>query len=257
MSDRKLSIVILTLNEENRLPDLLRSLPPHDELIVLDANSSDSTRDIAAKMGAKVYLYTDWQGFGVQKNRALSLATGDWVLSLDADERLTPELSMEIVNAMDTGAYVAYEFPRLTQFCGKWIRHCGWTPDRVTRLFKRGCAAFTNDRVHERLVVQAGGKTGRLSGHLLHMSYPTPQHLWVKLNTYSVEWARQRYEAGVNVSIFRPYSSALFAFFKSYFVRMGFLDGGMGLVVCTMQSQAAYAKYMHLYLLNQMGQHVD
>jgi glycosyltransferase involved in cell wall biosynthesis len=180
------------------------------------------------------------------------MASCDWVLSLDADERITPELLQEMQIAIKSGQADAYEIPRLTQFCGEWIRHCGWTPDHVLRLFKREKARFSNDRVHEKLVMMDPlDRVLRLKSTLLHYSYPTPAHYWAKLQRYSRDWALQQYQRGRRTSIWRAAASGAFAFIRSYFFRLGFLDGGMGFVVCTLQAQAAFGKYFELYWLNQ------
>ena len=147
-----LSIIVITKNEERDLPRCLRSVWFADEIIVVDSGSSDRTVDIASEYTDKVFSYTDWQGFGTQKNRALSHATGDWVLSLDADEWLTAELCQEIRSVISHPDQSIYEFPRLSSFCGSVIRHGGWYPDYVARLFKRGSTSFSDDLVHERLL---------------------------------------------------------------------------------------------------------
>ena len=205
----------------------------------------------------------------MQKNRALDLATCDWVFSIDADERVTPELAQQLKDAiqlgMDAGIQAdikndsksnknidqhdAYEVPRLTQFCGQWIRHCGWTPDHVLRLFKRDSARFSNDLVHERLV-QSQGTCGKLTTPMLHFSYPTPASYWRKLDQYSQTWAKQRYLEGKKTSMLRAAMSGMVAFIKTYFLRLGFLDGALGFAVCTMQAQSAFGKYFTLYCLN-------
>lgn len=224
-----------------------------DQIVVVDSGSTDNTVAIAQAAGAQVLQTQDWPGFGMQKNRALDLATGDWVLSIDADERVTDELAAQIQAAMLSQQTAAFHLPRLTQFCGKWIHHCGWTPDYVLRLFKRGSARFSDDLVHERLI-QSQGTSEKLKAPILHYSYPTPSQYWRKLDQYSQAWAQQRYTEGKNVSMFRAAVSGLTAFIRSYFFRLGFLDGAMGFAVCTMQAQAAFGKYFSLYCLNQQNE---
>ncbi|WP_296443111.1 glycosyltransferase family 2 protein [Rhodoferax sp. UBA5149] len=245
-----LSVIVITRNECANIADCLRSLDFADEVIVLDNASTDGTADIARGLGARVSVTHDWPGFGTQKNRALALAGGEWVLSIDADERVPPELAQQIRQVVAKGLGVAYEIPRLTQFCGRWIRHCGWTPDYVLRLFKRGAAHFSDDLVHERVVFRQGSPS-RLTHPLLHYSYPTPSHYWRKLEQYSQAWARQRFESGQKTSMLRAGTAGVVAFLRSYFFRLGFLDGAMGFAVCTMQAQAAFGKYFALYCLNQ------
>lgn len=245
---------MITKNEANNIADCLRSVRFADQVVSLDSGSTDDTVQIARSMGAEVSIDPDWQGFGIQKNRALDASTCDWVLSLDADERVTPELAQEIqaqlAQGLISGRSVAFAIPRLTQFCGVWIRHCGWTPDYVLRLFKRGEARFSDDLVHEELqLISANTAVVRLKHPLLHYSYPTPEHYWRKLQRYSQDWARQRHARGQKATITRAALSALTAFVRSYVFQLGFLDGAMGFAVCTMQAQSAFGKYFELYCL--------
>jgi glycosyltransferase involved in cell wall biosynthesis len=247
----RLSVIIITHNEAANIQGCLRSVSFADEVVVVDSGSTDETAAMATQMGAKFHVTADWPGFGPQKNRALELATHPWVLSLDADERVPPELGIEIRKIVaGQGNVSAYEIPRLTQFCGQWIHHCGWTPDYVLRLFRRGAARFSDDLVHERVVLD-DSKIGRLSASLLHYSYPTPAHYWRKLEQYSQAWATQRFASGQRTSMLRAALAGAVAFIRSYFFRLGFLDGAMGFAVCTMQAQAAFGKYFTLYCLNQ------
>ena len=245
-----LSVVVIVRNEAANLRACLESVPFATETVVLDGGSSDDTLAIAAACGARVSQAADWPGFGPQKNRALALATGDWVLSLDADERVTPGLAAQIEAAMASGSADAFDIPRLTRFCGRWIHHCGWTPDHVLRLFRRGRAHFSDDLVHERVVTELGTRVGRLTSPLLHESYPTPATYWRKLETYSQAWAVQQHRRGRRTSMARAAAAAAAAFVRSYLLRLGFLDGAMGFAVCTMQAQAAFGKYFALYCLN-------
>lgn len=246
----RLSVIIITKNEADNIEPCLRSVSFADEVIVLDSGSTDDTVARARGMGAVVHVTDDWPGFGPQKNKALSLATHPWVFSIDADERVSDQLREEIlaVVAKDE-ADVAYQIPRLTQFCGVWIRHCGWTPDLVLRLFRRDAARFSDDLVHEKVLLLKGGQ-GRLASSLLHYSYPSPSHYWAKLERYSQAWARQRFERGQDTTMWRAAVAATVAFFRSYVFRLGFLDGSMGFAVCAMQAQATFGKYFVLYCMN-------
>lgn len=260
-----LSVILIANNEANNILDCLASVSFADQIVVVDSGSTDNTVELARSVGAHVVQTTDWPGFGAQKNRALDLATCDWVFSIDADERVTPELAEQLKAAIKNAIknnikndskgnnhidqHDAYDIPRLTQFCGQWIRHCGWTPDRVLRLFKRGSARFSNDLVHER-IVQSQGTCGKLTTPMLHFSYPTPASYWRKLDQYSQAWAKQRHLEGKQTSMLRAAMSGLVAFVRTYFVRLGFLDGALGFAVCTMQAQSAFGKYFTLYCLN-------
>lgn len=245
-----LSVIVITHNEASNIEGCLRSVAFADEVIVLDSGSTDTTCSQAHALGAQVHLTSDWPGFGVQKNRALALATQTWVLSIDADERVPPELARQIHKAIKDEQFAAFKLARLTQFCGQWIHHCGWTPDHVLRLFKRGHAEFSTDLVHERLVLKSG-KAGQLAEPLLHYSYPTPSHYWRKLEAYSQAWAKQRFVQGQKTTMTRAAVSGVVAFIRSYVLKLGFLDGAMGFAVCAMQAQAAFGKYFALYCLQQ------
>lgn len=246
-----LSVIIISRNESANIEACLDSVAFADEVIVLDSGSSDDTVFLARAKRAKVYVTEDWPGFGPQKNRALALATCEWVLSIDADERVGHDLLNEIQKVIAEATWDAFEIPRLTQFCGEWIRHCGWTPDHVLRLFRRGSAEFSDDLVHERILLASSATCGRLKSPLLHFSYPQPSHYWRKLEQYSQAWAEQRAARGQKTSMWRAGAAAIAAFLRSYFFRLGFLDGAMGFAVCTMQAQAAFGKYFALYCLNQ------
>ncbi|CAN5650120.1 glycosyltransferase family 2 protein [soil metagenome] len=248
---RRLSVILITHNEESNIAACLASVAFADEVIVVDNASTDATAALAQATGAAVVQVPDWPGFGPQKNRALDRATGDWVFSIDADERVSPELARAIQDVVAAdGPAPSYKLPRDTQFCGQWIRHCGWTPDHVLRLFRRGTARFTDDLVHERLLPQEPAATALLSQPLQHYSYPTPNHYWRKLQQYSQAWAAQRHARGQKTSMLRAALASVVAFMRSYFFRLGFLDGAMGFAVCTMQAQAAFGKYFALYCLN-------
>lgn len=243
----RLSVIIIAFNEASNIAACLESVRFADECIVLDSGSVDGTQAIVLSCGARLESSRDWPGFGLQKNRALDMASGDWVLSLDADERVTPALQVEIEAAMTQQAIKVFSVPRLSSFCGQVIRHCGWYPDRVMRLFERGSARFSDDLVHERLLTSQA--VHGLSVPLLHYTYRTPADYWKKLQHYSHDWAVQRHAKGQTASVWRAVASGLFAFVRAYIFRLGFLDGAMGMAVCVMQAQSAYGKYFELYCM--------
>ena len=246
-----LSVIIITRNESANIVACIESVAFADEVIVLDGQSTDDTVSLAQNLGAKVFMADSWEGFGPQKNKALGFASHDWVLSLDADERVSVKLSLEIQQTLSQPSFSLYDIPRLTNFCGQWIHHCGWRPDRVTRLFQRHTARFSDDVVHEKVLSLQGQPRGRLKQSLLHFSYPCVQSYWRKLQVYSQAWAAQKFAQGHTTTMSRAVGSGLVAFIKSYIFRLGFLDGSMGLAVCILQGQAAYGKYFTLYCLNQ------
>ena len=246
----QLTVIVITKNEAANISDCLQSVAFADQTVVLDSGSTDETVAIAEQMGAEVYQSTIWPGFGAQKNKALQYAKGQWVLSLDADERIPPDLANVISKAIASGKADAYVLGRRTLFCGQWIKHCGWTPDPVLRLFKRDQAEFSLEAVHEKLVLKNSmSRVVRLAPPMLHYSYRSSDDYWNKLQRYSKDWALQRYQQGQKTSMSRAALSGFFAFARSYFFRLGFLDGAMGFAVCSMQAQSAFGKYFELYCL--------
>ena len=244
----KISAVIITQNEEVMLPDCLRSLGWVDEIVVLDSGSSDRTVEIARAGGAKVSQSADWPGFGAQKNRAAALAGGEWILSIDADERVTPELAAGMRKAVqDAGGIVAFEVARLSSYCGRTMRHSGWWPDHVARLYRAGRARFSDDLVHERLA--ADGPVGRLEDLLLHESFTSLEQVLDKMNRYSTLGAQQMAAAGRRASLATALAHGLAAFVKTYLLKTGFLDGREGFMLAVSNAEGAYYKYLKLWLL--------
>jgi glycosyltransferase involved in cell wall biosynthesis len=247
-----LSAIIITRNEAHNLHDCLQSVQGLvDEIIVVDSQSTDATVAIAQQYGAKVAQPADWPGFGPQKNHALDLATCDWVLSIDADERVTPELATEIKRVVQTGdASVAYKLPRLSWYCGKFIHHAGWQPDYVLRLFKRGTAKFSDDLVHERVVTEL--PVHALRNHLLHYSYLNFSQVLSKVDAYSSASAKQAYARGKRSSVAGALGHGAWAFFRTYVIRRGFLDGAHGLALSISNAETSYYKYLKLWQMQQV-----
>jgi len=245
-----LSVIIITKNEAAMIARCLRSVAWADEIIVVDSNSSDATADICRAAGAKVHSFNDWPGFGKQKNRALDLATGDWVLSLDADETVTPELRVEIESAVNNaGDKVAFKIPRLSSYCGRDIRHSGWRPDYVTRLFKRGSARFSDDLVHERLIVDGG--TGSLTQDLLHEAFTDLEEVLAKMNRYSTASAQMLQQNGHRSSLATAVLHGAWAFVRTYVLQAGFLDGREGFMLAVSNAEGTYYRYVKLMLLGE------
>lgn len=243
-----LSVIIITKNEAHDIRACLESVAWADEIIVLDSGSSDETVAIALEFTEQVHAAEDWQGFGVQKNRVLAYATKDWVLSLDADEQVSEELRAEIVNAMHLGCALVYTVPRLSSYCGRFMRHSGWWPDRVARLFKRGHAQFSLDLVHERLLYTE--KAGQLNSPLLHITYKNLDEVLLKINQYSSLGAQNAYGRGKRGGLLRAIGHGLWAFLRTYILRVGFLDGAEGLMLAISNAEVAYYRYLKLYYLN-------
>lgn len=247
-----LSVIIITLNEARHIADCLDSVGFADEVIVVDSGSTDGTRDIAQARGAKVTLTADWPGFGRQKNRALDLATSDWVLSIDADERVTPELAAEIQDVLRAAgpgvAASAYRIARLSNFGGRWIRHSGWWPDHVLRLFKRGTARFKDVAVHESVVT--GQPVATLESHFLHYPYASLEQFIAKINHYSSEAAAMMHARGKRTSVLGAWGHAVWTFVRIYLLRKGFLDGKEGFILAVMGAAGSFFRYTKLLFLN-------
>ena len=245
----RLSVVVIAFNESANIGACLDSVQFADECVVLDNGSTDGTQAIATARGARLETSADWPGFGPQKNRVLAMATGDWVLSLDADERVTPELQTEIESAMRQGGAFAYTVPRLSSFCGTPIRHSGWYPDRVLRLFPRGQGRFSDDLVHEKVLTDLPVRS--LSSHLLHESFRNFEAVLEKINRYSTASAVGMQQKGRRASFSSAIGHGLWAFFRTYFLRLGFLDGRMGFAVAVSSAEGSYYRYLKLWLMQQ------
>lgn len=244
-----LSVIIITKNESAHIGGCLQSVAWADEIIVLDSGSSDDTVNICRAYTDKVYS-TDWQGFGIQKQRALNKATGDWVLSIDADEIVTPELKADIIQAMKTTDINGFEIPRLSNYCGRQMRHGGWFPDYVLRLFRRQFGQFTNHVVHERIIVQ--GNIARLNSPFLHDAFVDFEEVLHKVNTYSSLGATLLYEKGVRSSLPKAIMKGLWTFIRTYFLKAAFLDGEQGLMLAISNAEGAYYKYVKLWALQHL-----
>ncbi|RZS78428.1 glycosyltransferase family 2 protein [Pigmentiphaga kullae] len=242
----RLSVIIIARNEARNLADCLESVRFADEIVVVDSGSTDETVDIARRHGARVEITPDWPGFGPQKNRALALATGDWVLSLDADERVTPELAAAIADVLRAPRHDAYDMPRLSSFCGRFIRHSGWWPDRVLRLFRRGTARFSDDLVHEKVV--ADGEAGHLAPHLLHYTYPDLDSAIAKMNRYSSDSAQALHARGRRAGVGAAIGHGAWTFVRLYVFKRGFLDGRHGFLLAATAAAGSFYRYAKLSL---------
>ena len=241
-----LSVIIITKNEAHNIRACLESVAWADEIIVVDSGSQDDTVAICREFTPHVYIH-DWPGFGAQKNRALGYASKDWILSLDADERVTPELHDEIQFVMQSEQADGYEIPRLSSFCGRFMHHSGWCPDYVTRLFKRRAGHFSDDLVHERIIVN--GTTGKLLQSILHESFRDLEQLLDKINHYSTASARMLHQKNRTASLKKAVAHALWAFLRTYILRAGFLDGREGFMLAVSTAEGTYYRYVKLMLL--------
>jgi glycosyltransferase involved in cell wall biosynthesis len=243
-----LSAILITRNEEANLEDCLASLDGlATQIVVVDTQSTDRTLAIAQRYGALISSPPDWPGFGPQKNRALDLASEDWVLSLDADERLTSELRAEIKSVLDKPQTDCYAIPRLSWYCGRFMRHSGWTPDYVDRLFKRGSARFSTDLVHERLIPK--GPVLKLKNQVLHYSFMNHTQVQEKMERYSTASAQQAFAKGKTASPLKAILHGAWSFFRTYILRAGFLDGPQGFSLALANAKGSYLRYIKLWRL--------
>jgi glycosyltransferase involved in cell wall biosynthesis len=252
-----LSVILITRNEESNLDECLASLNNlASQIVVVDSQSNDKTLEIAKKYSATIDSPADWPGFGPQKNRALKLATEEWVLSIDADERLTPALRDEInhILAHPKSDHSCFAIPRRSWYLGKFMNHSGWYPDYVVRLFRRGAAEFSDDLVHEQLLCK--GDIGRLRNPLLHFSFMNKDQVQVKVERYSTASALQAFAKGKKSSPLKAVLHGAWSFMKTYFIRIGFLDGIQGYQLARSNAQGTYLRYIKLWKLNR-GMPID
>lgn len=236
-----ISAILITKNEGENLPDCLRSISFCREIVVVDNGSSDETVPAARVAGATVIEVCDWPGFGLQKQRALDAASGDWILSIDADERITPELAQEILAATNAGSADGFYIKRRSQFLGKWMRHGGWFPDRVLRLARRSMAQFDPSPVHEKLLVS--GNVAELHNPMLHFSYRDLADVLNKQAKYALAGATKNRAAGKSGGIVTGFLRAAWTFARLFIFRLGFLDGRHGLLSAVIKSQETFWRY--------------
>jgi glycosyltransferase involved in cell wall biosynthesis len=240
----KLSIVVIAKNEAERIDACLKSVSWADEIVVVDSGSSDSTCEIARCYTDKVFDIP-WCGFGPQKQAAVDLASNDWILNIDCDERVTTELAIEIRDILASdNVERAYSVPRRTFLGSREIRHCGWYPDRTVRLFDRRSGKFSTDPVHERVVVE--GEIGQCRGDLLHYSFTGIDDILTKMRRYTDLSSLQLFNKGRRFSLADITLRPLFAFFKTFVLRAGFLDGVAGLTVSAANCISVFVKYLKL-----------
>jgi glycosyltransferase involved in cell wall biosynthesis len=239
-----LSATVITLNEEDNLKACLQSLRFADEIILIDSGSRDQTLTIAREFTDKIYQ-EPWQGFARQKNLAQEKARGPWILNVDADERVTPELKKEILSVFKNESLCAgYKIPRKNYFRGQWIRHGGWYPNHQLRLYRKEAGAFAQREVHEQVVVQ--GKIGTLKAPLEHFTYDSLSDYLIRMDRYSDLSAKQYRLEGKKVSWPEILFRTKFTFFKMWILQRGFLDGAKGLVLAVLYSYYTFIKYAKL-----------
>jgi len=245
MKRRPLSVCIVAMNEEDRIIECLQSADFADEWIVVDSHSTDQTRERAAEFGARV-IERDWEGWVEQKNFAVDQAASDWVLCLDADERVSPELKASILHALARpDPPDGFEFARLNRYLGRWIRHGGWYPDRKLRLFQRQHGRFEGRNPHDR--VRVHGRVERLDGDLLHDSYRSISEHLRTIDRYTTVAAEEKLARGQRARLTDLTLRPLGKFLRMYVVKRGFLDGVPGFVVAITGSFYVFLKYSKLW----------
>ena len=246
----KLSVLIIAHNEAHNIEDALASVDFADESIVVDNCSDDNTDEFARKAGAKVISTSKNIGYSDAKRLGLKNCSGDWVLWLDADERISKELAREIQDAIAApGKLAAYEIPRKSLFIRRWMHHCGWYPDYIVRLFRRESVTFSDDLVHEKAIIE--GKKGRMKFPIMHYSYPSLEEYFRKLNRYTTLAANQMIRDGKHGKFLDILMRPPATFIKMYLIKLGFLDGLEGFILSCLSSMYVLVKYAKAYYIMQ------
>lgn len=247
-----LSLIVITKNEAHNIERCIKSAQNLVcEIIVFDSGSTDGTQQICRNLGAKVFE-TDWPGDGPQKNRALDKACGEWVLCLDADECLSTELRDEIFTELQSQdmrqTATAFSIPRSSMFCNQFMRHSGWWPDRIIRLFKNGEARFSEPRTHATVITN--GPIKKLKNPIIHYAITDISQALEKMNSYSTSGAIALKELNMQSSLLKSLMKGFWTFFRTYILRLGFLDGKRGLMLAIVNAEGTYYKYLKLWLLS-------
>jgi glycosyltransferase involved in cell wall biosynthesis len=243
---KKISAVIITFNEEKKLGRCLESLGDiADEILVVDSYSTDKTFDIAKEFGAR-FIQHPFEGYIEQKNIALNLAIYDLVLSLDADEALSPDLLASIRELKVNPTFDGYSMKRLTNYAGKWVRHCGWYPDIKLRLFNKTKGSWGGLNPHDFVIMNPGSKIKHLKGDILHYSYDSVADHINQTNKFTTIAAKAAFDKGKRSNYFLIVTRPIFQFFRDFFLKLGFLDGITGFSICLINSLSAFLKYYKL-----------
>ena len=250
----KVSVTIVTLNEEDNIERCLKSVQWADEVLVVDAGSTDGTVAICESYGCKV-IQSKWLGFGPTKGLAADSASNEWILSIDSDEEVTAELRTSIQDTLSNPECAGYRIKRTSFYLNKRINHGGWNRDYPLRLFNRTHGGFDNKRVHES--VRVTGEVGRIEDPILHYTYPTIESHIQKMDRYAELSAQELFEAGKSASICTAVVRGISKFIKMYFVRLGFLDGRIGFVLAENSAIGVYLKYLKLWEKNRSAARED
>ncbi len=242
----KISVVIITFNEEKNIARCIKSVQDiANEIIVLDSFSTDKTKEICSSFKVN-FVQHKFDGHIQQKNRAAELANFNLILSLDADEALSDELKKSILKIKENPQFDGYYFNRLTNYCGKWIYHCGWYPDKKLRLWKKGKAKWGGINPHDRIILKENSTKKYLKGDLLHYSYYSIEQHIEQINKFTKIGAQSAFSKKKKANIFIIYFKSKWKFISAFFFRLGFLDGYYGYVICRLSAQATFIKYIKL-----------
>ena len=245
----KLSVVIITRNEEKNIGRCLDSVKEiADEIVVVDSFSTDGTEEICKAKGAKFFPHA-FEGHIEQKNYAVTLTEYPYILSLDADEALDDILKKSIAEVKENWKCEGYEMNRLTNYCGKWIRHCGWYPDTKLRLFNKNKGKWGGTNPHDKYEMEGRGTVGKLRGDILHYSYYTIDDHYKQIEYFTTINAKASFENGKRAPVWKLYIAPVVKFIKDYIIKLGFLDGQAGWQICRLSAWATYLKYKKLRML--------
>jgi glycosyltransferase involved in cell wall biosynthesis len=246
----KLSAAIITFNEERNIERCISSLiGVVDEIVVVDSYSTDATESICKKMDVR-FIQNKFEGHIQQKNFALSQITGDWALSLDADEALDETLKQSILEIKAEPAADGYSMNRLTNYCGHWVKHCGWYPDTKLRMVRKGFAQWTGVNPHDRLEMLTNETVLHLQGDILHYSYYTREDHLKQIEYFGDIAAKELFVQGRRITMVEVIFKVIAQFIKSYFLKLGFLDGRTGFTISRLSAYATYRKYLKLIQLH-------
>lgn len=249
----KISAVIITYNEELFIDKCLSSIKGiADEIVVVDSFSTDGTEEICRKHNVR-FIKHEFEGYKDQKKYALKQATYKNILSLDADEALSDSLRESILAVKKDWKYDGYLFNRRNNYCGKWIKYSEWYPDRQLRLFYSDKGEWGELNLHEKFIMSNGWKVGKLKGDLLHWPFSSYQDHLDKMGKYSLIGAKEFHKAGKKANLLTPYIHGIWGFIRSYIIRLGFLDGRDGFLICSLYAKSAFYKYKKLRYLNNNG----
>lgn len=242
----KISVVIITLNEEKNIQRCLNAVKDiADEIVVVDSFSTDKTKEICLQHKVR-FIEHRFEGHIEQKNWAAAQATYDFVLSLDADEVVSEELKQSILEVKANKEFDGYYFNRLTSYCGQWIKHCGWYPDKKLRLWDRRLGSWTGINPHDRFELQAGYTQKYLKGDLLHYTYNSISEHVAQYNKFTEIGAREAFKKGKKSNLFIAFYKSVWKFKRDYIFKLGFLDGYYGFIICRLSANATFLKYIKL-----------